>query len=148
MKHIWIAAGVITIATTAGFAHQGVQNPTVLARMEGMSELADQVEVLGNMARGITAFDAEAANAALAALAGEANRIIDLFEEPATDPQSEARAGIWDNFADFSQRAMELEILASELSGTIEDRDSVVTTLRRVGAQCSGCHEDYRIESD
>lgn len=148
MKPTWLAAGIIAIATTASLAHQGVENPTVLARMEGMSIMADHVEIIGNMARGLAPFDAEAANAALDALTGEANRIVDLFEPPATDPHSEARAGIWDNFANFSQRARELELLTMSLAGTIEDRGDLVDALRRVGAQCSGCHEDYRIETD
>lgn len=139
--------GLITMATAA-LAHQNVQNPAVLARMDNMTALARQVEILGTMARGETAFDAEAANSALDRISGQANQIIDLFEAPETDPQSEARAGIWENFADFSGRAQELELLAAGLAGSVEDRGSLVTALRRVGASCSGCHEDYRLNRD
>lgn len=139
--------GLITMATAA-LAHQNVQNPAVLARMDNMTALARQVEILGTMARGETAFDAEAANSALDRISGQANQIIDLFEAPETDPQSEARAGIWENFADFSGRAQELELLAARLAGSVEDRGSLVTALRRVGASCSGCHEDYRLNRD
>jgi cytochrome c556 len=38
-----------------------------------------------------------------------------------------------------------LELLAAGLAGSVEDRGSLVTALRRVGASCSGCHEDYRL---
>lgn len=133
---------------TAGLAHQGVQNPAVLARMEGMSAMADHVEVIGTMARGIAPFDAAAANAALAGIAGEANRIVDLFEQPETDPRSEARPLIWENYADFGTRAMELELAAVQLTGSVENRESLAIALRRVGALCSGCHEDYRLDRD
>ncbi|WP_083431287.1 c-type cytochrome [Nioella sediminis] len=139
--------GLITM-TTAALAHQNVQNPAVQARMDNMTAMARQMEVIGTMARGETAFDAEAANDALAQISSEANRIVDLFEAPETDPQSEARAGIWENFGNFSNRAMELELLAMELAGTVEDRSTLVQALRRVGASCSGCHEDYRINRD
>jgi len=148
MKPIWIAAGLLALATTATLAHQDVQNPAVLARMENMSAMADHVEVLGNMARGLAPFDAAAANSALDGIAAQANRTIDLFEDPATDPLSEARAGIWDNFANFSSRATGMELLAMELAGTVEDRGSLGEALRRVGSACSGCHEDYRLNLD
>ena len=139
--------GLIAL-TTAALAHQNVQNPAVQARMDNMTAMARQMEVIGNMVRGETEFDAEAANAALTRISGQANQTIDLFEAPETDPQSEARAGIWENFANFSNRARELEILAMELADTIEDRSTLVQALRRVGASCSGCHEDYRINRD
>lgn len=138
----------LTILATAAVAHQNVQNPAVQARMDNMTAMARHVEVMGNMARGETALDITVANAALDALSAEANRTVDLFEAPETDPQSEARAGIWENFANFSGRATELELLAAELSGTVEDRATLVQALRRVGASCSGCHEDYRINRD
>lgn len=139
--------GLIAL-TTAALAHQDVQNPAVQARMDNMTAMARQVETLGTMARGETGFDAAAANLALDRISGHANRIIDLFEAPEADPQSEARAGIWETFANFSNRAMELELLAMTLSGSVEDRGSLLTALRRVGASCSGCHEDYRINRD
>jgi cytochrome c556 len=145
MNRNWIALGLAAVTATAALAHQNVQNPAVQARMDNMTALARQVEILGTMARGETAFDSAAANAALDRISGQANRIIDLFEAPETDPQSEARAGIWENFANFSGRAQELELLAAELAGSVEDRGSLVTALRRVGASCSGCHEDYRL---
>lgn len=138
---------VVSMATAA-LAHQNVHNPAVQARMDNMTALARQVEVLGTMARGETVFDAMAANAALDRISGQANRIVDLFEAPETDPQSEARAGIWENFANFSGRAQELELLAMELAGSVEDRGTLLTALRRVGATCSGCHEDYRLNRD
>ena len=127
--------GLFTMATAA-LAHQNVQNPAVQARMDNMTAMARQVETLGNMARGETAFDADAANAALERISGQANQVTDLFEAPETDPQSEARAGIWENFANFSNRAMELELLAAELTGTVEGQATLVQALRRVGANC------------
>lgn len=86
MKSAWTAAGVFALAASATLAHQGVQNPIVMARMEGMSTMADHVSVLGNMARGRAPLDPEAANAALQSLAGEATRIVELFEDPASGP--------------------------------------------------------------
>ena len=148
MKLNWTALALAAVTGTVALAHQNVQNPAVQARMDNMTAMARQVEVLGTMARGETAFDAAAANTALDRISGQANRIVDLFEAPETDPQSEARAGIWENFANFSGRSQELELLAMELAGSIEDRGTLLTALRRVGASCSGCHEDYRINRD
>lgn len=143
-----IGALTLCAAASASLAHQNVQNPAVLARMDNMTAMGRQVEILGNMARGLAPFDADSANAALDRLSGQANAIVDLFEAPESDPQSEARATIWDNFANFSGRATGLELLAAELSGTIRDRATLADALRRVGAACSGCHEDYRLNLD
>ena len=44
--------------------------------------------------------------------------------------------------------ATPLELLAMELAGSVEDRETLLRALRRVGATCSGCHEDYRLNRD
>ena len=46
----------------SALAHQGVQNPAVLARMTVMSAIAEDTKILGSMAKGDTAFAAEPAN--------------------------------------------------------------------------------------
>jgi cytochrome c556 len=101
------------------YAHTGVQNPAVLARMENMSDIADEMEVLVNMARGATAHDATLAETARARLAEHAGEVVDLFEAPETDPQMEALPVIWEDFADFSAKAADFERAALGLSGRL-----------------------------
>lgn len=143
----YIAVGVIA-AGTAAFAHSGVTNPDVMNRMMGMSELAKQMKTIGSMAKGELPFDAGAANAALKTMSEEASYIPDLFGPRATDPKSEAKDVIWDEFDTFAARAHELRDLTATLAGTVDDPADLPAVMQRVGKTCSACHSDYRQEKD
>jgi cytochrome c556 len=62
-----MAQRLVTALALAGTAqaHQGVRTPAVLERMNNMFALADEMEILVNMARGTRSFDAPMAEAAL-----------------------------------------------------------------------------------
>lgn len=144
MNRRHIAFGAILIAATSALAHQGVQNPAVMARMQAMSVIAENMKTLGTMARGATAFDAEAARAAAAAIADQAAAIPGLFEANESDPESEARPEIWTSFEDFRARASELENIAAGLSGSIAAPEDLGPAVGSLGASCRSCHSTYR----
>lgn len=135
-------------AGTAAFAHSGVKDPDVMNRMMGMSELAKKMKIIGNMARGETSFDAGAANAALAAISEEASDIPSLFEVRATDPKSEAKDVIWEEFDAFSGHAHELREESASLAGTVDDPADLRKVMQRVGKACRSCHSSYRNEAE
>lgn len=134
----------LAMAATATLAHEGVQNPAVLERMNGMSAIAKGVETIGQMAKGTTAFDRSRARAAAAEIARHASEAPALFEAQENDPKSEALPAIWKNFDDFTARSLELETLATELSGSISTPEDLRTALRDLGNNCKSCHEIYR----
>jgi cytochrome c556 len=129
----------------AAFAHTGVQNPAVLVRMENMTAIADEMEILVNMARGRTAYDETLAETARDRLHGHAGEVVALFEAPETDPRMEALPIIWEDFADFSSKAADLERAALGLSGRLASREDVVAAVRALGATCTACHDAYRV---
>ncbi|MBY6201550.1 cytochrome c [Maritalea mobilis] len=131
---------------TAAVAHQGVENPAVLARMNNMTDMGDSVETLVNMVRGTTTFDRAQANQALQDLRIQSSEIVPLFQNREDDPASEALDTIWLNFDDFVNRANRLEIAAGELAGGIETLGDVRPALQSIGETCSGCHDIYRQE--
>ncbi|MFT7596752.1 MAG: cytochrome c556 [Paracoccaceae bacterium] len=90
-KTLPVSGLFLIIAATAALAYQGVQNPTVKARMDAMSAIGKNTKVLGAIAKGQVAFDATTAKAAAGAIADHAAQISALFQEPATDPKSEAQ---------------------------------------------------------
>lgn len=129
---------------SAVLAHGGVTNRAVLERMEGMTQLADSVKVLGNMAKGATGFDPDRAAEAKAALAHNAAQVTAQFRAPETDPKSEALPVIWSDWDRFAQEAAALEKAVADMeTGTLE---GVRAGLGTVGQSCSGCHERYRLE--
>ena len=144
MRPILTMTLTLGIAATAAFAHVGVKDPQVMARMTGMKTMAGDLKTLGQMAKGVTPYDAEAANAALVALRSETDRISELFAPQASDPKSEAKSNIWTDTAGFTQRTTEMTaVLDATLTSSPAD---IAASMRAIGAACSACHEDYRIE--
>ena len=107
-----LATLVALVSASAALAHQGVQNASVKARMDEMSEIADNIKVLGTMSKGTIEFDADATRTAAAAIADHAALIPTRFKTKETDPKSVAKSIIWENFEEFSSKAAELEVIS------------------------------------
>lgn len=142
--------GVILVFSATGtLAHQGVKDPVVMARMNAMSEIADNMKTLGDMAKGTTSFDAKTAQAAASGISTLAVRTPALFKDPAMDPKSEALPAIWSDFADFQIKSDKLvrvaRDLAETLSGPAETGPAELDrAMRALGETCKACHQDYR----
>ena len=145
-RHLTLAAIGLTLAGAA-FAHTGVKNAAVKARMDGMSAIAAEMKTLGQMAKGDIAFDPVTAKAAAATIAKLAAETPILFEAEEDDPKSEAKAEIWDSFADFTAKSDRLEVLALELSDSIAAERDLASAMKSLGATCQACHKDYREEN-
>ena len=146
MKRKSIALSLLLATATAALAHQGVQNPAVKARMDGMSAIAENMKTLGQMSKGVTDFDAVLARSTVAAIAEHAAATPGLFEANETDPKSEARPEIWSNFEDFTAKATELESIAIGFSTSINEPADLNAAMRDFGANCKSCHSVYRID--
>lgn len=112
--------------------------------MHGMKEIAQSLKVIGQMAKGASAFDAEQARQAASAIASHAGEITSLFEANETDPKSEAKPAIWENYSEFSDKANSLEVLATELSASIVSEADLKGALSSLGKSCKGCHSIYK----
>ncbi len=144
-RQVTLTAITLTLAGAA-FAHTGVKNGAVKARMDGMSAIAAEMKTLGQMAKGAIAFDAGMAKAAAATIAKHAAETPILFEAEEDDPKSEAKAEIWMNFADFTAKSERLEALALELSDSLAAESDLASAMKSLGAACQACHKDYREE--
>lgn len=142
MRRLIAPSICLAVAATLAIAHEGVKNPAVMARMEGMSEINAATRLLGQMAKGQAAYDRAAAQDALAKIADEAARIEALFEAEESDPKSEALPAIWSDFADFAAKAEATKAAAE--TGSVSTLDEVKLTLGQIGRTCSDCHRLYR----
>ncbi|NRB01361.1 MAG: cytochrome c, partial [Rhodobacteraceae bacterium] len=115
-----IIVGFIALVANATWAHQGVQNAAVMARMNGMTSIADAMKVIGDMVKGTTAFDRDIAREALSDVAAASAQTLDLFAAPEDDPKSEARPEIWSNFSDFGAKSDALTDLAEALAVAVD----------------------------
>lgn len=139
-------AATLAIVTAAGaaLAHEDVENPVVAERMELMGSIRESFATIGNMVRGRTDFDAEAAATAREGLIGAAGEIPAKFEAPEMDPESEASPAIWENWDTFTGFASDLEAAAEELE--TDSLDALRAGMGTIGQSCGGCHEEFRVE--
>jgi cytochrome c556 len=137
-----LLVGAILAAGVAA-AKEGVQDPTVKARMELMGVIAMNTKVLGDMAGGKTAFDAAAAEAAKAAMVAASAEIPARFEAQATDPVSEAKPEIWSNWDAFTKNAGALNAAATALDAS--SVDGVKAGMGAIGGSCKDCHTSFRM---
>lgn len=144
MKNTYIVAAATFLAATAAFAHSGVKNAAVKARMDAMSAVGAEMKTLGMMAKGASTFNADTAKAAAAAIADHASDAPDLFRANENDPKSEAKPAIWENFQDFTAKAVALETVARDLSMSIQNVNDLGPALSALGDTCKACHGDYR----
>ncbi|NEX46235.1 c-type cytochrome [Pseudotabrizicola algicola] len=137
-----LIAGCLLFAGVA-VAKEGVQDPTVKARMDLMGSIGMNVRVLGDMATEKVAFDAAAAAAAQQALVAASADIAAKFEPQATDPVSEAKPEIWSNWDDFVAKAQALNTAATNLGAA--SLDDVKAGMGAIGGTCRDCHSTYRM---
>lgn len=139
MKYVVLIAALIGLGGAA-LAHQGAMG-AVKVRMDAMVRVQDDTKILGNMVRGRADFDADAARAALDRLVEEAQMMPAHFTERDLTAPSEAMPAIWDNFADFEDKADAMAIAAQ---GPATSLDELRATFTAMGATCGACHEIYR----
>ncbi len=144
MKTFAFLSTIFIGAATLTFAHSGVQNAAVLARMDSMKAMGDATKTFGLMAKGEAAFDPDAAKAALQDIARHSAETPALFLDQQTDPKSEALPTIWQDFADFTAKAEALDKLAQDLMTSVSTLEDVQAGLGRIAAACKACHAEYR----
>ena len=144
MNFFKLFVAVFITAFSVAFAHSGVKDKNVKERMMLMKEMANNTKIIGQMLKGKTSFDANEAKLALERLSSLSLETPEVFKINATDPKSEAKSNIWDEFDEFTKLSQDLaeatEVLARSV-GTIND---LRPALKRVSSGCKACHSKYR----
>ena len=103
MKLFKMFTVVLITASSIVFAHSGVKDKNVKERMILMKEMAKNTKTIGQMLKGKTEFDANKAKLALERLSSLSLETPEVFKVNATDPKSEAKSSIWDEFDKFTK---------------------------------------------
>ena len=133
----------LTISSVA-FAHSGVKDKNVKERMMVMKEMANTTKIIGQMLKGKTSFDANEAKLALERLSFLSLETPKVFMINASDPKSEAKPAIWDEFDEFTMLSKDLAETSILLAGSINSIDDLRPALRGVSSGCKACHSRYR----
>ena len=144
MNFFKIFTAIFIVTSSIVFAHSGVKDKNVKERMMLMKKMADNTKIIGHMLKGKTSFDANEAKLALERLSSLSLKTPKVFEVNATDPKSEAKPTIWDEFDEFTKLSNELAKNTSELANLVENIDDLRPTLMKVSEGCKACHSKYR----
>lgn len=121
------------------------------ARVAMMKKIGGATGSLASIAKGEKPYDAEAVKTALATISETAKAFPDQFK-PGTEnasADSEASPKIWENMDDFKARAQKLSSDADALVAQLPaDAAGVGAGLKTLGANCGGCHQNYRVKKD
>ena len=131
-------------ASSIAFAHSGVKDKNVKERMMLMKAMADNTKLIGQMLKKQIPFEANEVKLALEKLSSLSLQTPTVFEVNATDPKSEAKPNIWDEFNEFTKLSNELAKSTSDLAILVEDLDDLRPTLMKVSEGCKACHSKYR----
>jgi cytochrome c556 len=132
------------VISSVAFAHSGVKDQNVKERMMVMKAMANNTKVIGQMLKRKTQFDANEAKSALERLSSLSLKTPKVFTVNATDPKSEAKPAIWDEFDEFTKLSLELAETSIVLANSIENIEDLRPALKRISSGCKSCHSKYR----
>ena len=144
MKVIKLLTLILLVISSVAFAHSGVKDQNVKERMMVMKAMADNTKVIGQMLKRKTQFDANEAKSALERLSSLSLKTPKVFTVNATDPKSEAKPAIWDEFDEFTKLSLELAETSIVLANSIENIEDLRPALKRISSGCKSCHSKYR----
>jgi cytochrome c556 len=137
-------AAALMLGTAVSAAFAAAQDPDVLARKEAMGLIGSNVKKLTAMAKGETAFDAAAAQAYFAAISEKAAMAPALFEPQSnSDPESDAKDAIWENWDDFVTKAADLKT-AADAGASVDSPEALGAAMGGLGGACKACHSVYK----
>ena len=134
----------IAICGTAMYSFASIESDAVKARTQAMSQISDNMRLLGSMLKGQMDFNLDIAKLAIQNIANLAANAPILFEIEAIDPHAEAKPEIWSNYEDFVDKALALETVAIDASISLIDQGGLKDVINSLGKTCKSCHSLYR----
>lgn len=138
-----VACAIVFPANSHEGKGHGHATGVVRERMELMEAIGQRMKAINTRVRNkqqLTAIKDDAR-----AIAASAAHIVHLFPPGSTQGPTDARATIWQNFADFERSAKGLEEESAKLAQMkADDFATLAAQVRAVSQTCSKCHEAYR----
>ncbi len=142
MKLKTIAASILIGCLCAG----AVSAAGEVEKREGlMKGIGGAMGALGAIAKGEKPYDAETVKTAITTISANSKAFPDQF--PAGSEGGAAAPAIWQNFGDFKAKSDKLGTDADAVLAQLPtDQASVGAALKTLGADCSACHQTYRLK--
>lgn len=148
-RSIAAIAGSFALAfATLALAHEGAMD-VVKERMDIMDRQKDDMKIIGDMAKGVTPFDAAKAAEAARDISVTSKKIPELFPEGSEGGESDALPSIWKEWDRFTKSAEDLDRVAGELVAVLEAGSAEWKgAFKKVADTCKACHQDFRAKKN
>ena len=165
----WLVLAVGGFSMAAAFANGGNLTGVAKERHDLMEALAEAIEPMAAMVRGMQPYDAERMRELAATIADSGgDALTSLFPEGSYEPAGHALPAIWEDWDRFAMLADNLVDAANAMAaaadkppgppsagppdpaaggGEPEDLDAGMALIQ-LGMSCGACHDDFRKEDD
>jgi cytochrome c556 len=138
-----IAATVAAIAVGATVVY--AQSAAIGQRQQILKTFGGALKEPGAMMKGEKPFDLAVVQASLKVLSENAPKLKPLFpDDSKTGGDTAALPAIWEKNADFMGRFDKLAADATAAATAIKDEASFKAEWPKIGANCGGCHKEYK----
>jgi cytochrome c556 len=140
-----VALHAVFLGGSLLWAHQGHEHATgvVKERMDLMESMAKAQKAIAQRLR--TNRELELIRADARSIRELSEKIPSLFPPGSREHPSEAKAAIWQKWADFEAKARATQTESGKLAATdTRDINALTAQARAVSQSCGACHELYR----
>lgn len=117
----------------------------VKERMDGMESMGKHLKAISDRIKSKS--DLAAVKADAEAIATLASHVAHLFPPGSSQPPTQARKEVWQNWPDFERKALELEVETKKLVNANPDNFAALRNqFQAVSQVCDACHEKYRLK--
>lgn len=141
MLRVVATFAAIAVGATVVYA----QSAAIGQRQQIMKSIGGAMKDPGGMMKGETPFDLAKVQASLKTISEGAPKMKALFpDDSKTGGDTAALPAVWEKKADFLGRYDKMAADATAASAAIKDEASFKAEWPKIGANCGGCHKEYR----
>ncbi len=141
MIRIIAAAVTIALGATAVYAQNAAG---ITARKDALKALGGATGTMSKMAKGEAPFDNAVAQGALKTIETKSIELKALFGDDTKTGETKVLPVAFEKKADVMARFDKLSADAKAAQASVKDLDSLKGELGKIGANCGGCHKEYR----
>jgi cytochrome c556 len=141
MIRIFAVVAAVAVGATAVLAQNAAG---ITARKEAMKQIGGAMGAPGKMMKGEVPFDLKAVQASLKTIEEGSAKSKALFGADTKTGDTATLPAAFEKAADVSARFDKMAADAKAASAAIKDEASFKTEWAKIGANCGGCHKEYR----
>jgi cytochrome c556 len=134
-------AATIALGATAVYAQNAAG---IGARKDAFKAIGGATGTMSKMVKGEAPFDTAAAQGALKTIEAKSIELKGMFGDDTKTGETKVLPVAFEKKADLMARFDKMSADAKAAQAAVKDLDSLKGELPKIGANCGGCHKEYR----